>query len=153
VHHAFLSTSAGPHMCESLHAYLDAPSVQHPAKNANNPNEPHAATFSSHHSWWSPPRTQRVEPCGPNEYSVDDRSPVRPHVLPARTHVWPRAAKMRNPVVQDQLEMTLVEWNKEVKAFARNVPRNVRTMNSPLALSPAFATPARPWRLPPCPAP
>ena len=35
-----------------------------------------------------------------------------------KAHVRPGVVEMRNPGLQDELEMTLVEWNKEVEAFA-----------------------------------
>ncbi len=67
-----------------------------------------------------------VESCGHWEYYVDDRSPMRADVMPQgfrpKTHVRPGVVIMRDPRLQHGLEMTLIERNEEVQAFATQRP-------------------------------
>ena len=39
-----------------------------------------------------------------------------------KAHMWPRMIEMRNPLVQNQSEMALVEGNEEVQAFPAQRP-------------------------------
>ena len=56
-----------------------------------------------------------------------------PQRFPTKVHVRPGMVKMRNPGLQDQPEMTLVERNKEVEAFAAQCP--VRNTRAPMAVT------------------
>ena len=63
-----------------------------------------------------------VEPYARQEYDADERSlapaDVMPQAFPAQGSLWSGEVEMCDPSLQDELEMTLIEGNKEVQTFA-----------------------------------